>query len=127
MKIELNNDEISAILDALCNQLGDLEDVIRWMGNDKEVTAIEERITFLSDLDSEIRSQQAEQGQETKFAADVRLGNDLTGLTFLVGEEDFIDAGIHAREQQKLNNRLMQGTQNTVDVDIWSLEGLEEE
>ncbi len=52
--------------------------------------------------------------------------NDLTGLTFLVGEDDFIDAGIEAREKmkQKLNDRLMKGTQTT--VDLWSLDGLED-
>ena len=126
MKIELNNDEIAAILDAICNQLGDLNDVVQWLGDDVELGAIEEQITFLSDLDSDIREQQARFDDE--WSQRIRRetnGNDLTGLTFLVGEDDFVDAGIQAREQQKLNNRLMQGTQNS--VDIWSLDGLEDE
>ena len=125
-RIELNNDEIAAILDAICNQLGDLEDVARWLGDDVELGAIEEQITFLSDLDMGIREQQARFDDE--WSQRIRRetnGNDLTGLTFLVGEDDFVDAGIQAREQQKLNNRLMQGTQNS--VDIWSLDGLEDE
>ena len=52
--------------------------------------------------------------------------NDLTGMTFLVGEDDFIDAGIEAREKmkRKLNDRLMRGTQ--ANVDLWSLDGLED-
>ena len=126
MQIELNNDEIAAILDAICNQLGDLNDVVQWLGDDVELGAIEEQITFLSDLDSDIREQQARFDDE--WSQRIRRetnGNDLTGLTFLVGEDDFVDAGIQAREQQKLNNRLMQGTQNS--VDIWSLDGLEDE
>ena len=126
MQIELNNDEIAAILDAICNQLGDLNDVVQWLGDDVELGAIEEQITFLSDLDSDIREQQARFHDE--WSQRIRRetnGNDLTGLTFLVGEDDFVDAGIQAREQQKLNNRLMQGTQNS--VDIWSLDGLEDE
>ncbi len=126
MQIELNNDEIAAILDAICNQLTDLEDVARWLGGDVELPAIEERITFLSDLDMDIREQQARFDDEwSQRIRREKNGNDLAGLTFLVGEDDFVDAGIQAREQQKLNNRLMQGTQNS--VDIWSLDGLEDE
>jgi len=122
MKIELDEDEVIAILDALCNQIADLEDTLTWMGEDKEAPAIRERVQFLSELDMDLREQTWNRPEHRTLGT-----NDLTGLTFLVGEEDFVDAGIHAREQQKLNNRLMQGTQNTVDVDIWSLEGLEEE
>tara|TARA_B100000131_G_scaffold320984_1_gene370494 strand:+ start:1015 stop:1416 length:402 start_codon:yes stop_codon:yes gene_type:complete len=126
VQIELNNDEIAAILDAICNQLTDLEDVARWLGGDVELPAIEERITFLSDLDMDIREQQARFDDEwSQRIRREKNGNDLAGLTFLVGEDDFVDAGIQAREQQKLNNRLMQGTQNS--VDIWSLDGLEDE
>ena len=119
MQIELNNDEIAAILDAICNQLTDLEDVARWLGGDVELPAIEERITFLSDLDMDIREQQARFDDEwSQRIRREKNGNDLAGLTFLVGEDDFVDAGIQAREQQKIKKN---------SVDIWSLDGLEDE
>ena len=50
---------------------------------------------------------------------------DLDGRTFTVAEDDFIKMGANAREQAKLNSRLMMGTQNS-GVDVWSLDGLED-
>ena len=49
---------------------------------------------------------------------------DLEGRTFTVAEDDFIKTGANAREQAKLNSKLMMGTQSGVDV--WSLHGLED-
>ena len=49
---------------------------------------------------------------------------DLEGRTFTVAEDDFIKMGANAREQAKLNSKLMMGTQSS--VDLWSLDGLED-
>lgn len=49
---------------------------------------------------------------------------DLEGRTFTVAEDDFIKMGADAREQAKLNSKLMMGTQSSVDV--WTLHGLED-
>tara|TARA_Y100001938_G_C8032144_1_gene401228 strand:- start:889 stop:1224 length:336 start_codon:yes stop_codon:yes gene_type:complete len=49
---------------------------------------------------------------------------DLEGRTFTVAEDDFIKMGENAREQAKLNSKLMMGTQSGVDV--WTLHGLED-
>ena len=49
---------------------------------------------------------------------------DLEGRTFTVAEDDFIKMGTNAREQAKLNSKLMMGTQSGVDV--WTLHGLED-
>mgnify|MGYP003110151414 FL=1 len=49
---------------------------------------------------------------------------DLEGCTFSVAEDDFINMGADAREQAKLNSKLMMGT--ACPVDLWSLEGLED-
>lgn len=49
---------------------------------------------------------------------------DLEGRTFTVAEDDFIKMGADAREQAKLNSKLMMGTQSGVDV--WTLHGLED-
>lgn len=49
---------------------------------------------------------------------------DLEGRTFTVAEDDFIKMGADAREQAKLNSKLMMGTQSS--VDLWSLDGLED-
>ena len=49
---------------------------------------------------------------------------DLEGRTFTVAEDDFIKMGANAREQAKLNSKLMMGTQSSVDV--WTLHGLED-
>ena len=49
---------------------------------------------------------------------------DLEGRTFTVAEDDFIKMGADAREQAKLNSKLMMGTQSSVDV--WALHGLED-
>ena len=49
---------------------------------------------------------------------------DLEGRTFSVAEDDFIKMGVDAREQAKLNSKLMMGTASP--VDLWSLEGLED-
>ena len=49
---------------------------------------------------------------------------DLEGRTFSVAEDDFINMGADAREQAKLNSKLMMGTASP--VDLWSLEGLED-
>ena len=49
---------------------------------------------------------------------------DLEGRTFTVAEDDFIKMGADAREQAKLNSKLMMGTQSG--VDLWSLDGLED-
>ena len=49
---------------------------------------------------------------------------DLEGRTFTVAEDDFIKMGTDAREQAKLNSRLMMGTASP--VDLWSLDGLED-
>ena len=121
MKIELDEDEVVAILDAVCNQIADLEDTLTWMGEDKAAPAIRERLRFLSELDMDLRAQTWNRPEHRTLGT-----NDLTGLTFLVGEDDFIDAGIEAREKmkQKLNDRLMRGTQSG--VDLWSLDGLED-
>jgi len=121
MKIELDEDEVVAILDAVCNQIADLEDTIKWMGDDTEVPVLRERVQFLAELDMDLREQTWNRPEHRTLGT-----NDLTGLTFLVGEDDFVDAGIQAREnmKQKLNDRLMRGTQGG--VDIWSLDGLED-
>jgi len=121
MKIELTEDEINAILDCICNQLGDLEDTTAWLGQ-PELGVLQERITFLSDLDMDIREQQA---QRTDWDTHESNEHNISGQTFLVSESDFINAGTEARERSKeLNKRLMKGTQTG--VDIWSLNGLED-
>ena len=114
MKIELTETEIIHIMNALDARIEDLR-AAAMFGDANE---IEDEIAELTDLNMDLF--------EASSRPPSTNTNDLTGLTFLVGEDDFIDAGIEAREKmkQKLNDRLMSGTQSG--VDIWSLDGLED-
>ena len=114
MKIELTETEITHIMDALRERVNDLRESHSISGDAEE-----------ADLANELEELEFDLFEATSRAHPTNT-NDLTGLTFLVGEDDFIDAGIEAREKmkQKLNDRLMQGTQTT--VDLWSLDGLED-
>ena len=108
MKIELTETEIIHIMDSLRMRINDLRDeVVQWGGSES------------ADLANEL-----EELEHDLFEFSARKDDSWEGKTFTISENDFIDAGTHAREQQKLNNRLMQGTQNTVDV--WALNGLED-
>ena len=110
MKIELTETELIHIMDSLNERVKDLRDC-----DDPESR----------DLANELEELEFDLFEATSRTHPTNT-NDLTGLTFLVGEDDFIDAGIEAREKmkRKLNDRLMQGTQAT--VDLWSLDGLED-
>lgn len=114
MKIELTETEITHIMDALRERVNDLRDSHSISGDIEE-----------ADLANELEELEFDLFEASSRTSPVNT-NDLTGLTFLVGEDDFIDAGIEAREKmkQKLNDRLMNGTQSG--VDIWSLDGLED-
>ena len=112
LNIQLDEEEVIAILDAVGNQIADLEDTIKWMGDDEEVPVLRDRVQFLSELDMDIREQ--------AFRGD----DGMVGRTFSVAEDDFIKMGANAREQAKLNSKLMMGTQSGVDV--WTLHGLED-
>lgn len=109
MKIELTETEIVHIMDALRERVNDLRESHSMSGLMEEADLANE----LEDLEHDL----------LEFSA--RNDDDSwEGKTFTVSENDFIDAGTHARKQQELNNRLMQGTQCTVDV--WALNGLED-
>ena len=114
MKIELTETEITHIMDALRERVNDLRESHSISGDAEE-----------ADLANELEELEFDLFEATSRTHPTNT-NDLTGLTFLVGEDDFIDAGIEAREKmkQKLNDRLMKGTQTT--VDLWSLDGLED-
>jgi len=120
MKIELDEGDVNAILDAVCNQIADLEDTLTWMGEDTEAPALRARVQLLAELDMDIREQAF---RRDDWDTDLE-STDLTGRVFSVPEEDFIKMGIDAREQAKLNNRLKHSTVSAVDV--WSLNGLED-
>ncbi len=62
--------------------------------------------------------------EQSGGVADDLEPTDLEGRTFTVAEDDFIKMGADAREQAKLNSKLMMGTQSS--VDLWSLDGLED-
>ena len=102
------------ILDCIGARIEDLETTLGWTPDCGETR---DQLSAMADLDMDLREQ--------TFRRD-GFGNDLVGLTFTVEAKDFIEnQGSTAREQQTLNNRLMQGTISQVDV--WSLDGLEDE
>ena len=110
MKIDLTETEIIMILDAIGQRIDDLSDELVSTGNPET----QDQIVALSDLDMDLREQTWN-----------RDDDDLTGRTFSVAEDDFIKMGVDAREQAKLNSKLMMGTASPVDV--WSLDGLLED
>lgn len=112
MKIELTETEIVHIMDALRERVNDLRESHSISGDAEE-----------ADLANELEELEHDLFEFTARGPDGFLCS-LEGRTFTVSENDFINMGVDAREQQKLNNRLMQGTQNNVDV--WSLNGLED-
>ena len=109
MKIELTETEIIMILDAIGQRIDDLNDELTLSGDPET----QDQISALADLDMDLREQTWNRDDEA-----------LAGRTFSVAEDDFINMGANAREQAKLNSKLMMGTQSGVDV--WTLHGLED-
>ena len=67
--------------------------------------------------------------EQSGDVADELEPTDLNGRTFTIAENDFIDAGIQAREMQKASSqaaarrseRMMKGTASPVDGSSWPL------
>ena len=112
MKIELTETEITHIMDALRERVNDLRESHSISGDAEE-----------ADLANELEELEFDLFEAT--SRDNPTNTDgLTGRTFTVAEDDFIKMGTDAREQAKLNSKLMMGTQSGVDV--WTLHGLED-
>ena len=120
MKIELTDREINLLMTALGTHIGALENHPN--AHEPQLT---ELITELFELETDMREALHRQNdgwgdlppaQEHKEAS-------LEGHTFTVGADDFIQAGMDAREQQKAtsraqnrrNERMMAGTASPVD------------
>lgn len=124
MKIELTERDIAHIMDALHERAKDLREEHRVSGLTGSPAA--DLADELQDLEHDLLEAAAERDDWDRNDAAPTFAQELAGRSFLVSEDDFFDAGTKAREQQKLNNRLMRGTINPTHVDIWSLSGLED-
>ena len=106
LNIQLTETEITHIMDALDARIEDLTDCLATVGD----PMIEAEIVELTELNMDL------------FEALGRKDDDWDRNDAVPDAADaMIDAGVEARERMKLE-RLMQGTQTTVDV--WSLDGL---
>ena len=99
MKIELNETELTHILDALTDRINDLTDTLAMAGD----PMIEDEIAALEELSFDLFE---------SLHRDDGLGNDAAPDA----ASEFIQAGSDAREQQKLN-RMMQGTASPITND----------
>lgn len=105
MNIDLTETEIIMILDCIGERIDDLNDELAFSGDPETV----DQISALADLDMELREASARCDDD--WDRNDEIPNAAAAM---------IEAGVEAREQMKLN-RLMQGTQS---VDVWSLDGL---
>lgn len=115
MHIELTEDEIIMILDAIGARIDDLNEELVFSGDPETV----EQITALADLDMDLR-------EATFRGNDGAIADPMPSSALRM-----VRAGIDAREQSKASSmaaerrveRMMKGTATTVDV--WSLDSFD--